>query len=328
MMARGRALLLGIAVSLVAATWLGATTDMAQVGAHLGRANLVWLLPALVVLAAQAWVRATRWAALLRPWSGRPLDARRVVEAMFAGYFVNAVLPGRLGEVARAMVVSRRESLAFGGVAATVVVERAIDVMALACLAAAALAVAGSDAALAFGAAAVTIAVVVGLGRRIALLERLIPARTPARVADAIRAFLQPVAAIPRSVLAMAAGLSAVAWLADAMLVLLVSRALGLDIPIAAAVAVALGGALGTAVPAAPGYLATYELGAVALGSLAGVPRETVLPVAILTHVVGVTLLAAAGGVALGRMSSVVPLLRTMVGSRMLAGSTTLEQHD
>jgi hypothetical protein len=77
-----------------------------------------------------------------------------------------------------------------------------------------------------------------------------------------------------------------------------------------AAVAIGLGGALGTALPAAPGYLATYELGAVTLGSLAGVPRETVLPVAILTHVLGVTILAAAGGVALGRVSSLVRLDR------------------
>ena len=62
------------------------------------------------------------------------------------------------------------------------------------------------------------------------------------------------------------------------------------------------------AVPAAPGYLATYELGAVALGTLAGVPRETILPIALLAHLIGVTSLAAAGAVALGRTSGLVQL--------------------
>ena len=306
--ARVRGLLVGIAVSVAAAAVLAVTTDLSQVAAQLQKAQLLWLLPALLVLAAQAWVRATRWASLIRPWSRRVLGAGRVVDAMLIGYFVNAVLPGRLGEVARALVVSRRESLAFGGVAGSVVAERAIDVMALAILAAVALAVVGGEASLGFAALAFGVAVVVGLGRRATHLERLLPSRTPPNLAEGIRGFLRSVAAIPPSTAAVAAVLSAVAWLADATLVLLVARSLGVEIPVAAALAIGLGGALGTALPAAPGYLATYELGAVALGLLAGVPRETVLPIAILTHVVGVTALAAAGAVALGRTSGLVQL--------------------
>jgi uncharacterized protein (TIRG00374 family) len=312
-----RGLVLGIVISAAAAGLLVATTDLSQVGAQLGRAELVWLLPGLVVLAAQAWIRASRWASLIRPWARVPLGPGRVVDAMLVGYFVNAVLPGRLGEVARALVVARRESLAFAAVAASVVVERAIDVTALAAFAAAALALVASDWSLPFTGLALAIGVLIALGRRAMAAERLIPGRTPSRLAEAIRSFLRSVAAIPLSTALQAAGLSAFAWLADATLVLLVARALGIDIPIPAAVAIGLGGALGTALPAAPGYLATYELGAVALGSLAGVPRETVVPVAILTHVVGVTVLAAAGGVALGRVGSLIRFDQLLRGGRM-----------
>ena len=314
---RGRGLLVGIAISALAAAWLAATTDFGQVADQLRRADLIWLAPGLLVLAAQAWIRAARWASLIRPWSGMSLGARRVVDAMLIGYFVNAVLPGRLGEVARAIVVSRREALAFGGVAGSVVVERAIDVMALAALAAVALSIAGSDASIGFAALAVGVAIVIGLGRRSVVFERLLPARMPARIAEGIRAFLRSVAAIPLSAGAGAAALSAVAWLADATIVLLVARALGIDLPVTAAIAIGLGGALGTALPAAPGYIATYELGAVALGGLAGVPRETVLPLAILTHIVGVTALAAAGAVALGRAGGLVQLGSLSRGGRL-----------
>ena len=314
---RGRGLLVGIGISVLAAAWLAATTDFGQVVDQLMRADLLWLAPGLLVLAAQAWIRAARWASLIRPWSGRALGARRVVDAMLIGYFVNAVMPGRLGEVARAIVVSRREALAFGGVAASVVVERAIDVMALAALVAVALSIAASDASLGFAALAIGVAVVIALGRRSTVLERLLPARAPARIAEGIRAFLRSVASIPLSSGARAAALSVVAWLADATLVLLVARALGIELPVTAAIAIGLGGALGTALPAAPGYIATYELGAVALGSLAGVPRETILPVAILTHLVGVTVLAIAGAVALGRAGGMVQLGALSRGGRL-----------
>ena len=307
-MARWRSALLGIVISVLAAALLVATTNLGEVVGRLQRAEILWLAPGLLVLAAQAWVRAARWASLLRASVGAALRAGQVVDAMLVGYFVNAVMPGRLGEVARALVVSRRESVAFSRVAASVVLERAVDVLALATLASVALAVSGSDWAIPFAGLAVVIAGIVGLGRRAPVLERLVPKRTPTRLADGIREFLRSVAAIPPRVIAGAAALSAVAWLADTMLVLLVSRALQLEIPVAAAVAIGLGGALGTALPAAPGYLATYELGAVALGSFAGVPRETVLPLAIVTHLIGVTVLAAAGAAALGRLGGLVRL--------------------
>jgi uncharacterized membrane protein YbhN (UPF0104 family) len=240
---------------------------------------------------------------------------------MLVGYLANAVLPGRLGELARALVVSRREAVPFSGVAASVVVERAVDLIALAGLASGALALSGSDWALPFAGLAAAIAVVIGLGSRAPLLARFLPTRTPSRLGDGIRSFLRSVAAIRLPVLAGAAALSAVAWLGDTMLVLLVSRALGLDISIPAAVAIGLGGSLGTALPAAPGYLATYELGAVALGGLAGVPRETVLPLAILTHLVGVSVLAIAGAVALGRLGGLVNLDSLLRANRLSVAS-------
>lgn len=320
-MARSRRVFLGLGISAAAAGLLVATTDLDEVADRLQRAQLLWLTPALVVLAAQAWVRATRWASILRASAGIATGARQVVDAMLVGYFVNAVMPGRLGEIARALVVSRRDAVAFTSVAASVVVERVVDVMALAALAAIALAITASDWTIPFAALAVAIAAVIGLGRQATALQRFLPARTPARVADGIRGFLRSVAAIPLRVVAGAAALSAVAWLADAVVVLLVSRALELDVPVAAALAIGLGGALGTALPAAPGYLATYELGAVALGSFAGVPRETVLPLAILTHLVGVSVLAAAGAVALGRLSGLVRLETLLRGNRMNVAS-------
>jgi len=316
-MARSGRLLLGLGFSAAAAAWLVVTTDIGAVIQRVQQAQLAWLLVALPVLAAQAWIRAARWAALVSASTGRPVPPSRTLDPMLLGYFVNAVAPGRLGEVARTLVVSRRESFALSAVAASVIVERAIDVLALAGLASIALAFSGSDWSLPFAALALGIAVVVLLGGRATALGRFIPSRLPTRLADGLRGFLRSVAAIGARVSARAAALSTVAWLGDAMLVLIVARALDLDIAPAAAVAIGLGGSLGTALPAAPGYLATYELGAVTVAGFAGVPREIVLPVAILTHLVGVLVLATAGAVSLGRVSGFLRLDALLRGDRL-----------
>jgi len=47
------------------------------------------------------------------------------------------------------------------------------------------------------------------------------------------------------------------------------------------------------------------------------VPREVVLPVAILTHLVGVLVLAAAGAVSLGRVSDFIRLDALLRGNRL-----------
>lgn len=308
MSARTRGLLLGVVVSVLAAALLAATTDLRSVGAELAGAQLAWLIPGLLVLAAQAWIRATRWASLLGSPARPAMGAGRVLDAMLLGYFVNAILPARLGEVARALVVARREGASFGAVAATVVVERAVDVLALAALAGVALITTGRSWSLAFLALAAGIGIAIILSRRAARLTPVVTRFAPTRIATGMHAFLEAMSAIPFGTAATAAALSAIAWLADAAMVLLVARALGVEIPAPAALLIGLGGALGTALPAAPGYLATYELGAVALGAIAGLAPETVLPVAILTHLIGVTVLAAAGAAALGRVSGLVQL--------------------
>ncbi|MBT3254197.1 MAG: flippase-like domain-containing protein [Candidatus Marinimicrobia bacterium] len=70
-------------------------------------------------------VRAARWKILLSPQGA--IKTNHLFEATMMGYMGNNVLPFRLGEVLRAMVVSKRHSLKVSGVGASIVVERALD---------------------------------------------------------------------------------------------------------------------------------------------------------------------------------------------------------
>ncbi len=70
-------------------------------------------------------IRAARWKILLSPQ--KTIKTTYLFEATMMGYMGNNVLPFRLGEVLRAMVVSKRHDLKVSGVGASIVVERALD---------------------------------------------------------------------------------------------------------------------------------------------------------------------------------------------------------
>jgi len=80
-------------------------------------------------------VRSARWRLLLgRGGDGAELPFGLVLRALLIGYLGNAALPARLGEAARAGVVARAVNRAFGTVLGTVLLERLIDLVALAVL--------------------------------------------------------------------------------------------------------------------------------------------------------------------------------------------------
>ena len=70
-------------------------------------------------------VRAARWKILLSPQ--KTIGSKHLFEATMMGYMGNNVLPFRLGEVLRAMVVSKRHDLKVSGVGASIIVERGLD---------------------------------------------------------------------------------------------------------------------------------------------------------------------------------------------------------
>ena len=86
------------------------------------------------------------------------------------------------------------------------------------------------------------------------------------------------------------------------MIVLSVGRSVGAELPVAAAIAIGAGAVIGTAAPAAPGYVGTYELAALAGGASVGIAPEVVLPIALVLHLIGLVTLSIAGAVAMARL--------------------------
>jgi uncharacterized protein (TIRG00374 family) len=90
-------------------------------------ANLYLIAMALVVFVFSYVVRTIRWHFLLLPL--KKLHPMRSFYFLIFGFFMNNILPLRLGEFVRAKVAGERFQISRSGVFATVVVERLMDII-------------------------------------------------------------------------------------------------------------------------------------------------------------------------------------------------------
>ena len=292
--------ILGIAISALF-LWvaLRQVGDIADLGESLARANYLWVLPGAALYLAGLWVRAVRWQMLLRPVAHLPL--RSLFGILSIGFFVNNVLPARLGEIARAVLVGRRHQLSRSATLATVVVERIFDgVVMLLFLGAATFAAGGQVApdwlellvpltAAGFGGAALVL-VVLALAPEFTLgvAARLL-APFPERAREGALAFATKFIAGLGVLqdLKLAAGVlatSAIAWLLEAGVYLAVGQAFGLMTaapPYLLALAVAN---LGTMIPSSPGYVGTFDALTARALAVFSVPGATALAYAFVLH--------------------------------------------
>mgnify|MGYP001827547351 FL=1 len=300
------------------------TVDVGAAIEIIATADLAVLGLVLLVIATQLVVRAVRWRVLLpeRP-DGTAVPVTRALPPLLVGYLGNAVLPARLGEPIRALLVARRETLDALAAFGATMLERLVDTTTLALIAfvaavalGAAAWVVGVGAAagigglfvlallVAFGAArlvefAVRVLQRIGLGRRTERLQRW--SRSFAVGLDRGRDFKRLLKAIV---------LSLIAWILDGMVFLIVAWSLGLDVSLPQAVLIGAVTVLSTAVPAAPGYVGTFELATTTTAVALGIPEASALALAILAHAISVIPVAIAGAVALvlmgTRLSSLV----------------------
>ncbi len=299
--------ILGAAISLAAIAVAARGIDLGRAAALLGDVRPGPLAIAAVALVAQLGLRSLRWSLLLPSGPRGRVAARRLVPIVLIGYLGNAVLPARLGDPLRAVLVGRREAILASSAFGSVVLERAIDTLTLALIAVpAAVAVGAPDWAIRSAILVAAIAATV-----IGLAQTTLPAtvlrRAGPRVRPAWRSWLGRLERFLEAMngrgrgraLAGAAALSVGAWLLDGVTYWAVAQSLGIDLSPAGAMLVSAITVLGTAVPSAPGYVGTFELAASATARGLGVPPEEALAFALLVHALTVLPLAIGGAASL-----------------------------
>ena len=125
-----RRILPGILISLALLVFVFWSADLGALRDELLRADYRYLIPALLCFVGLLVARAMAWRTLLE----EKATFRQSFFALSEGYFINNIFPFRLGDVARAFLLSRTTPLQFWQIVPTIVIERALDLLIVVCL--------------------------------------------------------------------------------------------------------------------------------------------------------------------------------------------------
>ena len=295
-MVKWRSLAIGLLVSAVCIWLLLRTVDPAGVAAALGSADAGWLGVAMLLIPISFVVRCWRWQLFFLP--ADRVSFWGAFAPTMIGYMLNAVLPGRVGELARAALVSRTEGVGTARALGTILVEKIVDVLVLLLLLGgltaalplpAEVTAGGLTAAVLFGGLAVVFFVLSQSRRQVvAWAERrldplpLLRRIRPSAMADLVLGSADSLR-VPR-LLALQLALALLMWLLAYAMVCAIARAFSLDVPWTAPALVLAMTNLGMTVPSAPSYLGVYHyIAALALRPF-GVDEDVAAAFAITLH--------------------------------------------
>jgi uncharacterized protein (TIRG00374 family) len=300
----GRAAL-GIAISVVALALVVGSVDLGAAWASLRRANPAWILPMFAFFAGDVLLRGVRWRVLLSPVADVPF--RSTLASLLVGYLANNVLPARLGEIVRSHDLGERTGVSRSTILGTIVVERVVDTLVVVVIAAVAilvLSVRGVVASAVLVGLALTGLLVVGIA--VGMAAHRLPGASRAaafigrwpRVRDVLVRLRAGLAiASDVRVMVKAVLLSVGSWSFTVLAFAAAAQAVGVQPTIGQAALLAAGTSLATAVPAAPGYVGTYELAAVTIAASVNIGRESALAFVVILHAASL-LITSIGGAA------------------------------
>ncbi len=285
-------ILLGAAVSAALLIYLFWNVDLHEVAARLVNTRWSFLVASVVLNLGSVWVRGWRWYYLFPPGS----QPSHLFNALMIGYMGNNLLPLRAGEIVRVYVVSRRGQR-FWTALATIVVERALDGLAVGLIVAALFFVVSIPAEL-WWPAAVFLTVDLSAMTVLAVL-----AFAPHWCAGIIRALFHRWAWVEQRLMdilgTMTEGLRGVRaghhflpillssvgiWLLLVLAIWTALRAANLNLPLAASWTVMAFLGLGVSLPSSPGFVGVIQAAVVLALALFAVPRTDALSFSLLLH--------------------------------------------
>ena len=280
-------LFIGLAISLVLLYFTFRGLEWAEVVQALRSANYLFIAFSALVILATFGVRAMRWSWLLRPV--RVLAWRGLFSVVLIGFFGNYVLPAKTGELVRAYVLGKRESMSKSAILGSIAVEKTMDTLILFLIFLATLwtvplpaEYASIEPVIAIFLFAVISAMLLlaARGRHLSnLIVRVLQFVFPwwkERVARITHSFVDGLSVLYHgSSIAMVMALSLVIWLMTTLNFWLIGQALGLNVPLYGYVIIVAVTNMASFIPSLPGRFGTLELFSVAVLGLFSVDRNT-----------------------------------------------------
>ncbi len=291
-------LIFGILVSVFFIWFAVRKMELDKVAFYLRTADYVWIIPGVIVYFLAVLARTWRWHYLLRPL--KPVPLIRLFPITCIGYFGNNVYPARAGEVIRAFVLRGTEGIAVSASLATIIVERVFDGLVMLIFVFFALPFVGVEHIPAVYRITVIVASVAFFGALLVFLwmawdqpratrlyrffSRLLPERFHAPADAFFDRFMGGLYFLRsgRDVL-MVFVTSVVIWLLETVKYWLVMQAFAFTVSFIGLMLMNGVVNLTTTLPSAPGYVGTFEVGALVLEAL-GIDYSLALGYTIVLH--------------------------------------------
>jgi hypothetical protein len=319
---------IGIGISIICLILAFKDISLREVAEALRGADYIWLLPAVALTVAAQLGRAIRWGVLFHP--RRDLRLGRLFSILSIGYLISNVLPARLGDFARAYLISEAEGVSGARSLSTVFLERVFDALMVVVFLVVLIPFVPLPPEIAWSSFALGVAFVVVLVGLIGLswqqerslrwlrrvlvrLPRLDAERWTGRASSLIDGFALLRARRPLIEVTI---WSLLIWLTAATTYFVLMQAFALHLPFAAAVLVL--GALGVSaiIPSSPGYIGVFHAATILALAPFGVEKRLALSYAIVLHGLNyLTLLALGGFYALRESVSIWQLEKLQAGT-------------
>jgi uncharacterized protein (TIRG00374 family) len=306
---------ISIGVSLALLVYLFSKVDYRQLWLSLASADGTLLLTAAVLISTTVVVRAWRWQYLLKPV--KEVRFSNSMSATSIGLMANMVLPMRLGEIVRAVVLGHRERIDKSASFATVVVDRLLDGFTILFILVVILLVAPLPidqewqkrlqwgGILCFVIYFAVLALLFYLHRSPAqVLQRVrrlcsgLPAHWVDRLCHFLESFSGGLHILDRTeYLGQIIVTSLVLWGLMGVYNFTVVLAFHLNLPLAVGFILLVAQAAAVMIPSSPGFVGTHHAASVGCLSLWGISPEAALSVALVMHAIGYFLTIAIGAV-------------------------------
>jgi uncharacterized protein (TIRG00374 family) len=288
---------LSVAISAVFLGFAVRNVDWGEALAALRGANYLWILPTLPVTVWTLYIRAQRWRLFLHA-VGVP-GMEHLVAATNIGFMANMVLPLRVGEVIRPVLVSRRAALPLSGVLASVLLERIFDMFMILLLFGVSMSIVSVSAEVhrwggMLTGMAVTVGVVIALIRwqeeLVLALVRRFSAFLPERVGEGVYGFVGGFVKALEMLDSPVAFLRAFVWtfylwVAISLVYVFAFFAFHMSVPlVVGALVLTTLVAIAVSVPSAPGYIGAFQLGCVLALAIFAVSESDAIAFSIVVH--------------------------------------------
>jgi uncharacterized protein (TIRG00374 family) len=247
------------------------------------RTGFAWLALALVVSACTLALRGWRWHRIMRD-AGIPHRLRDAFGLTLVAYMGNNVLPVRGGELLKIGLLGARTTARRREIFGTVLVERFLDAAVLAAMFAALTWAGVKGSASGWGTAAVAVALLAASGLGLAIYLRLRRGGRFERFAAAIRPVARASKLFTKWEGIRLGALSVLIWTFEGITFVIIARSIGVELSVLSAIAVIVIASLAAAIPAAPGYVGTFDAGIIVGLHAAGVKGGDAVGVLLLAR--------------------------------------------